>query len=422
MDVSEPSREREDRVNLASHEERTEDDFTEALAHGCDDDAVYVMDFEAVAADVIQSDEELASAYTTYVDARRKLSEKFRSRGFWPVGKGKKGSSKGKLKSKSSWSSGKKSLQQRILDSHCRLCGRKGHWKSECPQRSQSSSSTPGTATVTLSLGATPAANDDAMPMEFMELPEITEEPIQGSPNMSHGSCVQLVFSHAAEVDNHSMSSRFEFGDRSRMRAYFKGNVGSSPPVASLVNRIGSKLRQTSAERPPLHRPSKPGRNASVPKPKGVIRNMRVMGMDATEVHVVNSPAGRHNEADVDPANAKTMSATHDTWGIIDTGATKTVIGSEHVAEFLQALDPQVKQQVKRCKCEVTFRFGNKGVLKSQQALFNRHLSCSVWSWPQDRISSRCHAIFAVQHIHESRQCHDRYYTKSSGFIQTPNQ
>ena len=50
-------------------------------------------------------------------------------------------------------------------------------------------------------------------------------------------------------------------------------------------------------------------------------------------------------------------------------GATKTVIGSKLVPELLDSLDPQVRSQVSRCPCVVTFRFGNHGILQSQQAL-----------------------------------------------------
>ena len=60
---------------------------------------------------------------------------------------------------------------------------------------------------------------------------------------------------------------------------------------------------------------------------------------------------------------------THDTWGIIDTGATKTVIGSEHVPSFLQGLLPEIRKQVRRCRCDVVFRFGNQGTLKSEHAI-----------------------------------------------------
>jgi len=54
---------------------------------------------------------------------------------------------------------------------------------------------------------------------------------------------------------------------------------------------------------------------------------------------------------------------------MVDLGATKTAIGSKLVPEVLNNLDPQVLKQVKRCPCVVTFRFGNHGVLQSQQAV-----------------------------------------------------
>lgn len=61
--------------------------------------------------------------------------------------------------------------------------------------------------------------------------------------------------------------------------------------------------------------------------------------------------------------------ASHDTWGIRDTGATKTVMGSNHVLSLLQHVHPSVRNQIKRCTCDVVFRFGNQGTLKSEHAM-----------------------------------------------------
>ena len=81
--------------------------------------------------DTLQSDPEMAILMSSYTDARRRLLEKTRNRGFWPTPKGK-GFSKGKGKFKS-----RKPLAQRIAESHCLKCGQKGHWKAECPMESQ---------------------------------------------------------------------------------------------------------------------------------------------------------------------------------------------------------------------------------------------------------------------------------------------
>eukprot|EP00435_Cladocopium_sp_Y103_P050906 s125_g15.t1 len=167
----------DDSAHVTGHEDVAEEEFFEHLAHEGDEDAVFVADFEAVATDLVQSDEDLSAALSTYIDARRKLSEKYRARGFWPVsmssGKGKSKGSKGKAKGRFSGYN-RKSLQQRILESNCRICGRKGHWKSECPNRGQSAQgSNSQAAPVTLSMSVDPATASDAISAEFLNLPEV---------------------------------------------------------------------------------------------------------------------------------------------------------------------------------------------------------------------------------------------------------
>ena len=55
--------------------------------------------------------------------------------------------------------------------------------------------------------------------------------------------------------------------------------------------------------------------------------------------------------------------------GIVDTGATKTVIGSQHVKPFFASLGTALRQKVTRRTCQVLFRFGNQGTLESSHAL-----------------------------------------------------
>eukprot|EP00434_Breviolum_minutum_P015793 symbB.v1.2.013912.t1/scaffold987.1/size146359/2 len=80
-------------LNANSEEYIVDEDHFEALfqdsLHEGDEDAALIQDFEAAATDLIQSDEDLAMAYNAYSDARRRLTEKFRSRGFWPISSGK---------------------------------------------------------------------------------------------------------------------------------------------------------------------------------------------------------------------------------------------------------------------------------------------------------------------------------------------
>lgn len=66
---------------------------------------------------------------------------------------------------------------------------------------------------------------------------------------------------------------------------------------------------------------------------------------------------------------SETCFATHGSYGVVDLGATKTVIGSHLVKDLIQNLQPHVKQNISRCPCKIAFRFGNHGILESNQAL-----------------------------------------------------
>ena len=57
-----------------------EDDQLDSLLAEGDEDAAFIMDYEAAASDVLQGDAELAAAFSAYTDARRRLSEKSRFR------------------------------------------------------------------------------------------------------------------------------------------------------------------------------------------------------------------------------------------------------------------------------------------------------------------------------------------------------
>ena len=360
--------ENEDQVNLAGHEEWFEEEFLDQLVQEGDHDAVFVTDFESAASELLQSDDDLASAYSTYVEARKKLSEKFRSRGFWPIGKGKSKFTKGRGKGKSMWGS-RKSLQQRIMETNCRLCGRKGHWKSECPTRHQAGGSGASSAAVTLSVGSSGLPQDQSMPQEFLDLPEV---PVPAAQD--HGfteSCfVQTVFFNentgTPSIRNplHNMrDNRWE-----RIRTYIKGNKGGNSNVMSLVSRIEAKLQRQ------RHEPSAATTKQATPfwrsrserAQRSVMHATRTCSTEASDSQ--KTAASLPNHVDTIPV-ADVLFATHDTWGIIDTGATKTVMGSKFVPEFLKSLKPHIRKQVQRCSCDVVFRFGNQGTLSSTHAM-----------------------------------------------------
>ena len=120
--------------------ENTEDSAFETLLAEGDEDALVMSQFEEAIVESLQSDPEIASCLNAYADARRRLMDKAKGRGFWGPSKTHKGKGKGKNKGgfKSQF---RKPLAQRILESTCRICHQKGHWKAECPQRNKAATS-----------------------------------------------------------------------------------------------------------------------------------------------------------------------------------------------------------------------------------------------------------------------------------------
>eukprot|EP00435_Cladocopium_sp_Y103_P055989 s1015_g18.t1 len=358
--------ETDDQVHTVHHDEWHEDDILEALVAEGDEDAVFIADYEAACNDLVQSDEDLSAAFSTYVEARRKLNEKFRSRGFWPLGKGKGRSSKGKAKGKFNWSS-RKTLQQRILDSNCRICGKRGHWRNECPNRPQGSSSTPSTAAVTLSVALPASEGDLSMPDEFLLLPEVSQPTTQDILSKAPNVVQSVFYGEGNHNANRSEASVNMSNPREKIRSYIEGKYNTNFGVKTLVHRIEQKLhRQKTQQLRPL------ASSQRILRAKSESSSLSKPGLPASCPPVtapsVSTPVESPSQATADPPT-EVMFSTHDTWGILDTGATKTVMGSDHVKEFLEGLMPDIKPHVKRSTCDVVFRFGNQGTLRATQAL-----------------------------------------------------
>ena len=300
-----------------------EEDFVNQLLQQDDEDAALIADFEAAANDILQEDEDLAAAYSTYADARRRLSDRYKNRGFWPIGqkgRGKGHAGKGS-KGKSFGKNNRKSLQQRIMETTCRICWKPGHWKAECPERNNpdyvqkgkgkgrsNSDGAPVSAAMTATVeNSMEVSQDQVLPMEFMQLPVIHEPPLD-EPGIQNVYVVNI--------------EKGTVWDRIRNRGQF----------------YKPRLPDKPADEP---------RNDDVPNPTGKDRDVRSDFCDS----------------------AVAFFTSQGTSGILDTGATKSVVGSNLVSSLLESLDPQVRKQIFRTSCNITFRFGNQGTLDSNQAL-----------------------------------------------------
>ena len=118
-------------MHVDDYEDLDPETFESFLASE-DQDALIVSSFEQELEDFLQDVPEMHEAMVSYLEARGRLLEKRKSRGFWPVrskgfsaSKGSKGKGKGKRQ--------RENLLARIAKSYCKKCGAKGHWKAECP-------------------------------------------------------------------------------------------------------------------------------------------------------------------------------------------------------------------------------------------------------------------------------------------------
>ena len=69
-----------------------------------------------------------------------------------------------------------------------------------------------------------------------------------------------------------------------------------------------------------------------------------------------------------DPAET-TLFVSHGPYGIVDLGASQTVIGEQQVAELLENLPSDIRARVREVPCQTVFRFGNSSTVMCIRAL-----------------------------------------------------
>ena len=305
---------------VAGPDEVLDDHTLETMAAEDDEDAALVMEFEDAIADTIQSNSDIAAFYTSYQEARKRLSDKVKFRGFWSVRKGfDKSGKKGKMKGRGKGGN----LASRIANSYCRICMKKGHWKNECPSRGGGApSSSASTTSVPTSFVLT-----EEIPMTLASLDETKARPVE----QSHVVCFS--------VGTTDMKGKWGIGHK----------IDKHSPKWIRFSKKWSRFR----------RPQSSNEQPSVVTGKPI--------QDAKPDPTVDEPVCR-DETSL-PGSAKCLFASHGSVGVIDLGASQTVIGDRQVPELLQALPHHVRSQVKRVACNLCFRFGNHQTLTSRHAL-----------------------------------------------------
>ena len=302
-----------------TQEETLDDSMLESLAAEDDEDAALVLQFEDAIAETVQNDPELSAFYTSYQDARKRLSEKVRFRGFWAVKRGEKGSGKkGKVKGKN-----KGTLANRIANSYCRICMKKGHWKNECPSRNANPSGSASTVPTSLAIAS-------EVPPEMIHLAVTEETP----PSYQHAEC--FVMTHDFRRIVHKMEHKWghKWGNKHNLGKNIKGSA------------MPSRSQPTSE----------------------VIRCQPDVSEQLSRLHQLKLQRGEPFEHSVGSEESSLFASTGSI-GVVDLGASQTVIGSRQVPELLQQIPDWVRSRVKRKPCNLVFRFGNQQTLVSRQAL-----------------------------------------------------
>ena len=142
-----------------------------------------------------------------------------------------------------------------------------------------------------------------------------------------------------------------------------RGLIPKLPPLCTGLSQMLASVEPPSLSRTVYRKPVSNAVKFSRLCPTGQSPSI----LDNTTAPKVNEP--KSPVPKVSNAIAEVLFATHDTWGILDTGATQTVMGSQFVSGFLQNVPKHIRQSIRRCPCDVTFRFGNQGTLKSDQAM-----------------------------------------------------
>ena len=298
----------EEDINL-TEEDADEESLLANVAEAGDEDAIFVLEYEDQILDLVQELPELASCFSAYTAARQRLRDRHKGRGFWPPrsaskgGKGKGGGKKGRGKGNPL----RKSLAERIASSNCRICGQRGHWRAECPQNKGSSSDNQGPETSNLVMYAS----------ETVDEPEIMDK---------------LPFAVAMTENENQPDVKI-----------------NKPPVPALIQMQPELMFLGQHENLVDHVCSARAHDMSESS-RDLICKLRkcwdrLRGKDDCSEQALF--VGRPETA------------------ILDTGASKTVVGQVHFELFMKQLSQSLRSRIRKSPSATVFRFGNNGTLPS---------------------------------------------------------
>ena len=311
-------------------------EYVDALAAQHDEDALVVNGFEAELEEFLQETPQMFEAFTTYMEARAKLVEKRKARGFWPL-KGKSRYGKGKGKGKRPRD--RDQLLAKIARSHCRRCGAQGHWKAEYPNPP---SSEKGQTAIPASANVVVVDRPQEVHQAEAKVEEVFSEDESDQPSQS-AACLQNLDQHFADC-----FVIFDCEDRCNQQS-------------RLSNRMQRLLNKTSHRgKHARYDYMSPGYASGVsrvqPRKWPRADGASVRGHD--KVHEISYEPNLLDEAYVTHESCRTHA-------ILDTGASRCIIGKKTLDRLQSALPNELVQQFAKQPSSVTFRFGNNQSLTS---------------------------------------------------------
>ena len=326
--------------NYYTEDDEVDQELVEHLAAQGDSDALNVVAFERDLEEMFQEVPDLHQALVNYQEARTKILERKRSRGFWPsTGKGKM---KGAGKFQPRKGSGKGNLLQRIARTFCKACGEKGHWKAECPNKA--------------------GASTDSVNYVIHQSFQVIDR--EDGP-------AQVIFEDADEAGSEERD-HVPRGNNQRG----KNEVTWNGIMLGIIRRVGNAakhaaegcIRAMSAVSRPMSSSDKSHKPIMYDPPTEVAFSMQHL---IPEVQKFLGPR-LHSRKPAMPTAVECYHSRPDLsriaqegLAILDTGASRSVIGAELWPGVLKSLPSEVRHQVKEVPSRVGFRFGNNQITYS---------------------------------------------------------
>ena len=327
-----------------------EEAIFQTMLESGDEDASFVHEFEEQILVACQESADLAACFTSYQEARQRLRDKAKSRGFWPVTGGKGRGGKGK-KGKSGKHGGgygrRRSLAERIANSVCKKCLQPGHWKRECPNAAVNPMTKKGGEPEAFTGVMDHADQDTCFEVEkddakepdiVMDLPpNATVFTCEDAKDISW-SCTG--FSKMFQSGTPILKSIEQSTSHKNEEEYFTGLC-----LTDLTTHLGNRLQQCCRK------------------------------------YDVNCPVSAASHSDrTEPASAELLAepaAAADIFNaeeafdeaIIDTGASRAVIGHARLHRMISSFPRELTSRVMKVPSEVVFKFGNAGRLTSTYAI-----------------------------------------------------